>query len=239
MRRAQVLIIICISGNVSLGERITVLGADDDRTVNYITSCKWSPFVAQLPVPAAPCSWLQDYIKGFLLVREPQRELFPSPPQDYLTITLDKTSKGLFACVRTTSTILSSSMSAPLKHLPTEGYGEVGGLFPAQDSAAHAPRPGMEGGLLRLCQGKTDPGEVGAAGYHLLPYQTLTWAEQGQWKPTLHPKKVPQASVSWWSTCTITAKQLKLQHVVDILLFLLQTRDGQAFPISPDLVQTI
>lgn len=81
--------------------------------------------------------------------------------------------------------------------------------------------------------------QVGAAGYHLLPYQTLTWAEQGQWKPTLHPKKVPQASVSWWRTCTITAKQLKLQHVVDILLFLLQTRDGQAFPISPDLVQTI
>lgn len=48
-------------------------------------------------------------------------------------------------------------MSAPLKHLPTEGYREVGGVFPAQDSAAHAPCPGMEGGLLRLCQGKTSP----------------------------------------------------------------------------------
>lgn len=144
--KSQILIIICISGNVSLGERITVLGADDDRTVNYITSRKWSPFVAQLPVPAAPCSWLQDYIKGFLLVREPQRELFPSPPQDYLTITLDKTSKGLFGCVRTISTILSSSMSAPLKHLPTEGYREVGGVFPARDSAAHVPCPGMDGG---------------------------------------------------------------------------------------------
>lgn len=56
------------------------LGADDDRTVNYIISRKRSLFVAQLPVLAAPCSWLQDYIKGFSLVRESQREFFPSPP---------------------------------------------------------------------------------------------------------------------------------------------------------------
>lgn len=45
--------------------------------------------------------------------------------------------------------------------------------------------------------------------------------------------------MSWWSTCTVTAKQLKLQHVADILLFLLQTRDGQPFPISPDLLYII
>lgn len=76
--------------------------------------------------------------------------------------------------------------------------------------------------------------QVGAPGYQRP--EMLMWAERGQWNPSLHPKKVPPSSVSWWSTCTDTAKQLKLQHKADILLFLLHAGDGQAFPISPDLV---
>lgn len=78
---------------------------------------------------------------------------------------------------------------------------------------------------------------VGAPGFH--HPETLARAERGQWKPTLYPKKVPQVLVSWWSACTVTAKQLKLQHVADIFLSLPRTRDGQAFPISPDLVYVI
>lgn len=53
------------------------------------------------------------------------------------------------------------------------------------------------------------------------------------------PKKSPTGISELVECLYATAKQPKPQNIADSLLFLLQMRDGQAFPISPDPIYII